>query len=390
MDTSTSVKEHIKKLALENDFQVFGISSLPDLKASHLQEKLEQFVTQGFHGDMHWLAHNTDIRSAAHKLWPEVKSVIMLAQTYYPDHNPLDSLNDKNKAVISVYAQRADYHDTIKKKLKTIARSIYKHYKEDVKVFVDTAPIMEKPLAASAGIGWQGKHTNLVSRQHGSWLFLGSIFTTLMLEPDPVHKDMCGSCTRCLDICPTQAFVAPYQIDARRCISYLTIEYKGIIDISLRKAMGNRIFGCDDCLAICPWNKFAHQSHALNSNLTTHKFSKDDLDLHTLIQFTEQQYRDFFRKTPVRRSGYKSFLRNILIAIGNSGDHKFISIIEVFITHCDYVVRATAIWAYAQLADRPTFIQSYKRYYHLETHEDCQKEWIAARNAQHAIASTSP
>ena len=296
---------------------------------------------------MGWLADRIAWRSDPSALWPEAKSVIMLADLYTPNHDPLAILQEKSRAAISVYAQNKDYHDVVKKRLKRLGRWLLEKAGEDhqIKVFVDTAPVMEKPLAQAAGLGWQGKHTNLLARDLGNFFFLGAIFTTVPLEPDSPDVSHCGSCTACLDICPTQAFPAPYQLDARRCISYLTIEHKGPIDPDLRSALGNRIYGCDDCLAVCPWNKFAQTA-------TEMRYApRDDLrapNLAELVQLDDQGFRDKFSGSPIKRIGRDRFVRNVLYAIGNSGDAGLIEMARSLVNDPDAAVSDAAKWALEQ------------------------------------------
>jgi epoxyqueuosine reductase len=295
---------------------------------------------------MDWLAATAERRTDPRVLWPDARSVIMLGLNYGPDDDPLRILQQKDRGAISVYAQGDDYHDIIKSRLKTIARWLIAEAGGDVKVFVDTAAVMEKPLAAAAGLGWQGKHTNLVSRQHGSWLFLGAIFTTLELEPDAPEIDHCGSCSACLDVCPTNAFPAPYRLDARRCISYLTIEHKGPIPRELRGQMGNRIYGCDDCLAVCPWNKFAQAGR--EAKLSAREALRAPA-LAELARLDDAAFRALFAKSPVKRIGRDRFVRNVLIAIGNSGDTEFVVEVEQLLGDASPLVRGAAVWALAQL-----------------------------------------
>ena len=298
---------------------------------------------------MDWLAATAGRRGSPLSLWPDVRSVIMLGLNYGPDEDPLAILARRSKAAISVYARGDDYHELIKKKLKEIARWLMAQAGGDVKVFVDTAAVMEKPLAASAGLGWQGKHTNLVSRQYGSWLFLGAIFTTLELPADAATEDSCGSCRACLDICPTAAFPEPYRLDARRCISYLTIEHKGPIPRELRALMGNRIYGCDDCLAVCPWNKFAQTGR--EAKLA----ARDNLrapDLAQLSRLDDAQFRALFTKSPVKRTGRDRFIRNVLYAIGNSGDVTLASEAARLLDDPSPLVRGAAVWTLSRLRTR--------------------------------------
>jgi epoxyqueuosine reductase len=295
---------------------------------------------------MEWLSSTAARRMDPQVLWPDVRSVIMLGMNYGPDTDPLAILRERERGAISVYAQGDDYHDIIKLRLKAIARWLVANAGGDVKVFVDTAAVMEKPLGARAGLGWQGKHTNLVSRQHGSWLFLGAIFTTLDLETDETEIDHCGSCRACLDACPTAAFPAPYRLDARRCISYLTIEHKGPIPPELRPMMGNRIYGCDDCLAVCPWNKFAQAGREAKLS------ARDALRAPKLAELTrldDAAFRALFSKSPVKRVGRDRFVRNVLIAIGNSGDVSLAREAERLLDDASPLVRGAAVWALARL-----------------------------------------
>jgi epoxyqueuosine reductase len=296
---------------------------------------------------MDWLARTKERRADPHVLWPDAKSVIVLGVNYGPDENPLALLEQRERAAISVYARGDDYHELIKGKLKRLGQWLIAKVGGEIKVFVDTAPVMEKPLAASAGLGWQGKHTNLVSREFGSWLFLGSIFTTLELSFDEAEADHCGSCRACLDICPTSAFPAPYQLDARRCISYLTIEHKGPIPRELRTQMGNRIYGCDDCLAVCPWNKFAQMGH--EARLAARDENRAP-QLSELVKLDDAAFRARFAKSPVKRTGRSRFLRNVLIAIGNSGDLSLAPDAERLLADESPLVRGAAVWALSKLA----------------------------------------
>jgi epoxyqueuosine reductase len=310
------------------------------------------FIKAGGHGDMDWLAARPERRADPRVLWPGVRSVIMLGVNYGPDENPLTILEQRTCGAISVYAQGDDYHDVIKKRLKALARWLVAASGAEVKVFVDTAAVMEKPLAQAAGLGWQGKHTNLVSREFGSWLFLGAIFTALDLPRDDTEADHCGSCRACLDICPTAAFPAPYKLDARRCISYLTIENKGPIPHEFRKAIGNRIYGCDDCLAVCPWNKFAQAGR--EAKLA----ARDELrapDLAGLARLDDAAFRALFVKSPVKRIGRDRFIRNVLIAIGNSNDGALAIEAERLLDDESPLVRGAAVWALAQLTGREEF-----------------------------------
>ena len=307
----------------------------------------DAFLAEGRHGDMDWLAATAERRKSPQALWPEARSVILLGVNYGRGEDPLAVLQERSRGAISVYAQGADYHDVIKAKLKQLAARVQALTATDVKIFVDTAPVMEKPLAARAGLGWQGKHTNLVSREFGSWLFIGSIFTSAEIEPDAAEEDHCGACRRCLEICPTNALTAPYRIDARACISYLTIEHKGHIAPRFRAQMGNRIFGCDDCLAVCPWNKFAQSARETKLALRAETASPP---LAELLVLDDAAFRARFRGTPIKRTGRDHFLRNVLIAAGNSGDVTLAPLVEALLGDASPLVRAMAVWALARLA----------------------------------------
>src|ERR1700694_5535127 len=312
-------------------------------------QHFREFLDAGARGDMAWLAATPERRTDPRGLWPGVRSVIMLGVNYGPDENPLAILAQRTSGAISVYAQGDDYHDLIKKRLKVLARWLVAASGAEVKVFVDTAAVMEKPLAQAAGLGWQGKHTNLVSREFGSWLFLGAIFTTLDLPRDEADIDHCGPCRACLDICPTSAFPAPYKLDARRCISYLTIENKGPIPHAFRKAIGNRIYGCDDCLAVCPWNKFAQAGRE------TKLAARQELrapSLADLARLDDAAFRAMFTKSPVKRIGRERFVRNVLIGIGNSNDRALAAEAERLLDDASPLVRGAAVWALSQLVER--------------------------------------
>ncbi len=315
-------------------------------------ERLRSFLDRGYHGQMGWMAERVHWRGAPQVLWPEARSVIMLAENYGPEHDPMAVLDMPDAGAITVYAQNRDYHDVVKKRLKRLARWLIAEAQKDshpapeVKVFVDTAPVPEKALAQAAGLGWQGKHTNLVSRDLGSWFFLGCVFTTLDLSTDAAEQDHCGSCRACLDVCPTDAFPAPYQLDARRCISYLTIEHKGPVDEALRPGLGNRIYGCDDCLAICPWNKFAHRA----SEARYH--ARDDLlapPLAELARLDDAGFRERFSGSPIKRIGRERFVRNVCYAIGNSGAPTLLPAVQALCEDADSAVRDAARWAVAKL-----------------------------------------
>jgi epoxyqueuosine reductase len=336
------------------------------------------FLEAGAHGDMDWLAAHPERRTDPRVLWASVRSIIMLGVNYGPDENPLAILEERSRGAISVYARGDDYHDLIKKRLKALARWLVAATGSEVKVFVDTAAVMEKPLAQAARLGWQGKHTNLVSRQFGSWLFLGAIFTTTDLPRDEADSDHCGSCQACLDICPTAAFPAPYKLDARRCISYLTIESKEPIPHEFRKAIGNRIYGCDDCLAVCPWNKFAQAGH--EARLA----ARDELrapELGALARLDDAAFRALFAKSPVKRIGRDRFLRNVLIAIGNSNDPALAVEAERLLDDESPLVRGAAVWAVSQLLGREEFSARAGRTSSAEPDETVRAEW---RRADHA------
>ncbi len=354
-------------------FDCIGIAA-PDATGK-AGEYFRAFLEAGGHGDMDWLAANPERRMDPRVLWPGVRSIVMLGVNYGPDENPLDILKARARGAISVYAKGDDYHDVIKKRLKMLARWLAAKSGEDVKVFVDTAAVMEKPLAQASGLGWQGKHTNLVSREYGSWLFLGAIFTTLDLPRDPIEIDHCGSCHACLDICPTAAFPAPYKLDARRCISYLTIENKGPIPHEFRKSIGNRIYGCDDCLAVCPWNKFAQEGR--EAKLA----ARDELrapELVELARLDDASFRARFAKSPAKRIGRDRFIRNVLIAIGNSGESTLAAEAERLLDDASPLVRGAAVWALSQLLGHDRFIALATRAMANEQDATVREEWQAA------------
>jgi epoxyqueuosine reductase len=337
------------------------------------QERLSRFLAEGAHGDMAWMATTAERRGDPRTLWPDVRSIIMLGMNYGPDSDPLAILRERSHGAISVYAQGDDYHEIIKPRLKAIARWLIAQAGGDAKVFVDTAAVMEKPLAQAAGLGWQGKHTNLVSRQYGSWLFLGAIFSTLAIEPDTPEGDHCGQCRACLDICPTAAFPEPYRLDARRCISYLTIEHKGPIPVEFRPRMGNRIYGCDDCLAVCPWNKFAQLGR--EAKLSAREQLKAPM-LAELARLDDPAFRALFAKSPVKRIGRDRFVRNVLIAIGNSGDVSLAVEAERLIADTSPLVRGAAVWALGRIDARR--LAAHARYRVTESDADVRDEWSAA------------
>ena len=340
-----SLKSTLVGEALDAGFALARVTtpeSVPEVPG-----RLGAFLQAGYHGQMSWLEERATWRGNPAALWPEARSVLMLAEPYSPEHDPLEDLERTDRGVVSVYARNKDYHDIVKKRLKRVARWLVAETGCEVKVFVDTAPVPEKALGQAAGLGWQGKHTNLLSRELGNWFFLGAIFTTLALEPDAAEDDHCGSCRKCLDICPTDAFPEPYQLDARRCISYLTIEHKGPIDEALRPKLGNRIYGCDDCLAVCPWNKFAvaarDQRYAARDDLVAPR-------LKDLVALDDAQFRAFFSGSPIKRIGRDRFVRNVLYAIGNSKDPALKAAAAPLADDPDPTVRNAATWAMAQLS----------------------------------------
>ncbi|MBR9862489.1 MAG: tRNA epoxyqueuosine(34) reductase QueG [Rhodobacteraceae bacterium] len=345
---SAGLTRALREKALAEGFSDFGICR-PDA-APQTAQRLAEFVGEGRHGQMGWMAERMHWRGSAAALWPEARSVIMLAENYGPDHDPLEALALKDRAAISVYAQNKDYHDVVKKRLKRVGRWLIEQSEgAEIKVFVDTAPVMEKPLAMAAGLGWQGKHTNVVSRRLGSWFFLGAIFTTLELEETGGEVDHCGSCRKCLDICPTDAFPAPYQLDARRCISYLTIEHHGPVDESLRKGLGNRIYGCDDCLAVCPWNKFASRAAEIRYHGRAELQSPR---LRELAVLDDTEFRALFSGSPIKRIGRGRFVRNVLYAIGNSEDAGLLGVAQALCEDEDETVADAARWACNELVHR--------------------------------------
>jgi epoxyqueuosine reductase len=339
-----NLKSLLREKAREHGFDAFGVARPNSIPLA--RQRLEAFLAEGAHGDMDWMETTQERRGDPAALWPQARSVVMLGMNYGPDGDPRAILSERTRGAISVYAQGDDYHDVIKPRLKAIARWLVAQAGGDVKVFVDTAAVMEKPLGEQAGLGWQGKHTNLVSREFGSWLFLGAIFSTLDLPADEAGEDICGSCRACLDSCPTDAFPAPYKLDARRCISYLTIEHKGPIPLELRPLMGNRIYGCDDCLAACPWNKFAEAGREMKLA------ARDALrapSLAELARLDDAAFRAMFAKSPVKRIGRDRFIRNVTIAIGNSGDAALKQDAERLRGDASELVREAAEWAVGRL-----------------------------------------
>lgn len=369
MPTPDEIRTDILAAAQEIGFDDIAITA-PVLGGAG--EKLDEFIALGRHGDMAWMPEKAHRRSDPLTLWPEARSVIMVAHNYGPDTDPTAIHAKKGRGAISVYAQGKDYHDVLKKRLKRLARHVHQTQDCAVKVFVDTAPVMEKPLAAMAGLGWQGKHTNLVSRTYGSWLFLGALFTTLDLPPDTPHDDRCGTCHACLDACPTQAFPAPYQLDARRCISYLTIEHKGHIEREFRSKMGNRIYGCDDCLAACPWNRFAQTAREAAYHAREYLKSPTLAEILTL---DDERFRAFFTGSPIKRTGRDRFLRNALIAAGNSNDPTLLAPVISLLDDASPLVRAMAVWALGQLADADQRASVQSSYQDREHDADVLSEW---------------
>jgi len=340
-------------------------------------DHLSDFVAAGRHGDMGWMAETLERRRHPTAMWPGAKSALVVGLNYGPKHNPLDPLTHPEHATISVYAQNVDYHDLMKRRLKQLASSFATTTGHDVKIFVDTAPLMEKPLAHRAGVGWQGKHTNLVSRDHGSWLFLGVMLTDADLTPDATQDDSCGSCTACLDICPTRAFPAPYQLDARRCISYLTIETKDPIPREFRRAMGNRIYGCDDCLAVCPWNKFA--STARDAAFHPRAELTAPL-LADLAQLDDAAFREVFAGSPIKRIGRDRFVRNVMVAIGNSSSTRLIELCIHQLDDASPLVRGASVWALGCLS--PTVFETERRSRReVESDPGVCEEWDAGPEA---------
>ncbi len=375
MDRKPDTSSETLRAALDREARALGFDCVgvtgPDVLVD-AGKYFRDFLAAGAHGDMDWLAAHPERRADPRELWRDVRSIVMLGVNYGPDENPLGILERRTGGAISVYAQGDDYHDLIKKRLKTLARWLVATAGGEIKVFVDTAAVMEKPLAQAAGLGWQGKHTNLVSREFGSWLFLGAIFTTLELPREAADVDHCGSCQACLDICPTAAFPAPYKLDARRCISYLTIESKGPIPREFRKAIGNRIYGCDDCLAVCPWNKFAQTGRetklAARENLRAPELAE-------LARLDDAAFRALFAKSPVKRIGRDRFVRNVLIAIGNSNAPALALDAERMLDDASPLVRGAAAWALSQLLTREEFEARAAKALRSETDDAVRSEW---------------
>jgi epoxyqueuosine reductase len=366
------IRDAIRDRALSSGFDAVGFAE------AHLDAAaragLREFIARGYHGDMGWLAGTAARRGDPQVLWPEARTIVVLGINYAPQQDPLAAHDLRDRGTISVYAQGRDYHDTLKRRLKALAQWIEARWPGGLKLFVDTAPVMEKPLAERAGLGWQGKHTNLVSRDFGSWLFLGEIYLSLALEPDAAEPDHCGSCRRCLDACPTAAFPAPYRLDARRCISYLTIEHKGMIPVELRPLIGNRIYGCDDCLAVCPWNKFAKAAREPDflprEELTAPRLA-------ALAELDDATFRKVFAGTVIKRTGRDRFVRNVLIAIGNADpqDPDLVSAAQRRLDDVSPLVRATAAWAFSRLAQPARYAAERSRRLSREDDPLVREEW---------------
>ncbi len=373
---ATEIRETIRARALQEGFDTVGFAR--GEAPFGARDGLFAWIAAGRHGQMEWMERTAERRADPKARWPDVQTVIAVGVNYSPHDDPLEMLRQRERGVVSVYARNADYHDVLKRRLKSLAGWMAQRFGADVKIFVDTAPVMEKPLAQAAGLGWQGKHTNLVSREFGSWLFLGSVFTTLEIPPDEAGSDACGSCSRCLDICPTRAFLAPYRIDANRCISYLTIEYKGHIARDFREPIGNRIYGCDDCLAVCPWNKFAVAGREVAFHPRVelaHPLLAD------LAELDDAGFREFFRGSPVKRIGRDRFLRNVMIAVGNSGDPRLATVAEARLGDASPLVRAMAIWALSRLLPQSEFQALASRHLPDETDDVVGAEWLSEQIA---------
>lgn len=360
----------LDQLVDEHGFDTFGVVNTS--KISNFEKELNQFLNQHHHGEMQWMKERSHLRSDPKILWKDVKSIIVLGNNYHDNCNSLELLSHKEKAIISVYARNEDYHSVIKKKLKKLSIKISELINCDFKYFVDTAPVMEKPLGMQAGLGWQGKHTNLVSKEFGSWLFLSSIFLNKEVPETIKETDHCGSCSNCIDVCPTNAIVAPYEIDARRCISYLTIEHKGTVDRKFRHLIGNRIYGCDDCLAVCPWNKFAKKTNEIGFK------PREDLvepGLENLVHLDDEGFRKKFAQSSIKRIGRDRFIRNVLIAIGNSRNSKFIDSVQSLLSDTSTIVRSMAVWALKNIMDDFDFNKIREIHLINEKEKDVVLEW---------------
>ena len=377
MTTSTSdPRDPIRRRAADLGFDVCRFTGIG--ASWPATARLQAFLQAGRHGDMEWMAATAERRGHPLALWPQARSAVVLGLNYGPETNPLDGLALRDRGLLSVYARGDDYHEVLKGRLKQLGGWMAARLGGDLKVFVDTAPLMEKPLAQQAGLGWQGKHTNLVSRDFGSWLFLGVILTTADLPPDPEEADHCGQCRACLDACPTAAFPAPYQLDARRCVSYLTIEHKGPVDPDLRPGLGNRIYGCDDCLAVCPWNKFARAGR--EQRLA----ARDDLaapPLAELATLDDAAFRVRFARSPVKRTGRDRFLRNVLYAIGNSDNPALVPATKARLDDASPLVRGAAVWALGRLLPRPELLELARAHAGAETDPDVRVEWERVQSA---------
>jgi epoxyqueuosine reductase len=372
------IREAIRDRALACGFDAVGFAEAHlDVEA---RAGLSEFIARGYHGDMGWLAGTVTRRGDPQALWPEARTVVVLGVNYAPEGDALALLDAPDCGAVSVYARGRDYHDTLKRRLRALAHWIEGRWPGALKLFVDTAPVMEKPLAERAGLGWQGKHTNLVSREFGSWLFLGEIYLSLELTPDAAESDHCGSCRRCLDACPTAAFPAPHRLDARRCISYLTIEHKGMIPVELRPLIGNRIYGCDDCLAVCPWNKFARAAAEPDF------LPRDELTaprLAALAELDDAAFRAMFTGSAVKRTGRDRFVRNVLIAIGNAppGDMQLLAAVRQRLDDGSPLVRAAAVWAFSRLAPAAEYRVEQASRQSREDDPVVGEEWERARTA---------
>ena len=380
MTPTTKLVAELRVRARSLGFDAFGIAAAdarPDLPA-----KLRAALDAGWHGDMDWMEQTANRRAGPRILWPEARSIIMVGLNYGPDADPLEALSRKKIGNISVYARNRDYHDVIKGKLKELAGLLARRSGADVKVFVDTAPLMEKPLAEAAGLGWQGKHTVLVSREFGSWLFLGAILTSADLPADAAHEELCGTCQKCLDICPTKAFPAPFRLDARKCLAYLNIEHQGPIPQKFRAAMGNRIYGCDDCLAVCPWNKFAQAASEAKLQ------AREDLAspaLADLALLDDRGFRALFAASPVKRLGHARFLRNVLVALGNSGDAALAPLAEQRLIDPEPLIRGAAIWAVRRLAEPARAADLLLAFSPGEPDMEVKAEWSADLSGSEAL-----
>jgi epoxyqueuosine reductase len=356
----------------------FDVASIIDIsETKNLETELNQFLENKYHGEMDWLEKRKEYRSDPKKLWVEAKSILILGSNYHFNTNSLDLLNKKDVGIISVYARGRDYHLSIKKKLKAFSRWILDNHECQIKYFVDTAPVMEKPLAMQAGIGWQGKHTNIVSKEYGSWLFLSSIFLNIKLKSNSESNDHCGTCNKCIDICPTNAIIAPYKIDAKKCISYLTIEHKSHIPKEYRKQIGNRIYGCDDCLAICPWNKYAKKTNDADF------FPRNELiepTLRSFLALDDSEFRKNFSGSSIKRVGRDRFIRNVLVAVGNSNNQNFVKDIIPLLEDSSELVRAMSIWALRELSTKHDFETQKNIYFNSETDIKVKNEWLEQEN----------